>query len=62
MFDTNEIKTIDDLIEYRNAIIHADRKRQLKLLSGSKYTHKWFENTFRLIRRVLYKYVESPWN
>ena len=61
-FNTDEIKSIDDLIEYRNAIIHADRKKQLKLLSGSKYTHKWFEDTFKLIRRILYKYVESPWS
>ena len=62
MFTGDEIKTIDDLIEYRNAIIHADRKRQLKLLSCSKYTHKWFENAFKLIRRILYKYVENPWS
>lgn len=61
-FTINEISAIEDLIEYRNAIIHADRKKQLKLLSGSKYTYKWFEDTFKLIRRILYKYVESPWN
>lgn len=62
MFSANEIKAIDDLIEYHNAIIHADRKKQHKLLSGSKYTYKWFEDTFKVIRRILYKYVESPWN
>ena len=62
MFSTNEIKTIDDLIEYRNAIINADRKRQLKLLTGSKYTYKWFEDVFKLIRRILYKYVDNPWS
>lgn len=61
-FSTKEIKAIDDLIEYRNAIIHADRNRQLKLLSGSKYTHRWFESVFKLIRKILYDYVESPWN
>lgn len=61
-FSDGEIKAVDDLIEYRNAIIHADRKKQLKLLSGSKYTYKWFEDTFKIIRRILYKYVESPWN
>jgi len=62
MFSTDEIKTIDDLIEYRNVIIHADRKRQLKLLTGSKYTYKWFEDVFKLIRRILYKYVDNPWS
>jgi hypothetical protein len=61
-FSTNEIKAIDDLIEYRNAIIHADRKRQLKLLSESKYTFDWFEDVLKLIRRILYKYAENPWN
>lgn len=61
-FGKDEIKAIDDLIEYRNAVVHADRKRQLKLLSGSKYTHRWFENTFKLIRRILYRYVENPWS
>ena len=61
MFSADEIKAIDDLIEYRNAIIHADRKKQLKLLSGSKYKYKWFEDTFKIIRRILYKYVENPW-
>lgn len=61
-FDTNDIILIDDLVEYRNAIIHADRDKQLKLLSGAKYTHKWFEETFVLIRKVLFKYVESPWS
>ncbi len=62
MFSTDEIKTIDNLIEYRNAIIHADRKRQLKLLTGPKYTYKWFEDVFKLIRRILYKYVDNPWS
>ncbi len=61
-FSSDEIKSINDLIEYRNAIVHADRKKQLRLLSGSKYTYKWFEDTFKLIRRILYKYVDSPWN
>ena len=61
-FSTDEITAIEDLIEYRNAIIHANREKQLKLLSGSKYKYKWFEDTFKLIRRILYKYVESPWN
>lgn len=61
-FNDKEVNTIDDLIEYRNAIIHADRNKQLKLLSGSRFTHAWFENAFKLIRNILYKYVEHPWN
>mgnify|MGYP001592004209 CR=1 FL=1 len=60
-FNAVEIKRIDDLIDYRNAIIHADRKKQLKLLTGPKFSHKWFEDTFKLVRKILYKYVESPW-
>lgn len=34
MFSTNEIKAIDDLVEYRNAIIHADRKNNLNYYQG----------------------------
>jgi len=60
-YDLNNIKSIDDLIEYRNAIIHADRKKQLRLLSSSKYTYQWFKNTFKLIRKILRKYVDNPW-
>lgn len=60
-FSKKDIEAIDNLIEYRNAVIHADMAKQHKLLSGSKYTHSWFENTFRLIRKILYRYVENPW-
>lgn len=61
-FSKKDIDVVDDLIEYRNAIIHADMAKQHKLLSGSKYTHKWFENAFKLIRKILYRYAENPWN
>lgn len=61
-FGADDINLIDDLIEYRNAVIHADRDKQLKLLSGPKYTHKWFEETFKLVRKILYGYVENPWD
>lgn len=61
-FSKKDIENIDDLIEYRNAIIHADMNKQLKLLSGSKYTYKWFEDTSKLVRKILYKYAESPWS
>lgn len=61
-FSNKNIEAISDLIEYRNAIIHADMNKQYKLLSGSKYTHRWFKNAFKLIRKILYRYVENPWN
>jgi hypothetical protein len=61
-FETNEINRIDNLVEYRNAIIHADREKILKLIGGATYTHVWFEETFKLIRQILYRYVEKPWN
>lgn len=61
-FDKSEIEAIDSLIEYRNSVIHADRDKQLKLLSGKKYSHKWFEDTFKLIRRILYEFVQNPWS
>lgn len=60
-FTEENIENIDDLIEYRNAVIHADMTKQHKLLSGPKYTHKWFEGAFELIRKILYRYVEAPW-
>ena len=61
-FNPDEINRIDDLIEYRNAIIHADRDKILKLLGSAKYAYTWFGSTFELVRRILYLYVESPWN
>jgi len=61
-FSNKEVGIINDLVEYRNAIIHADRNKQLKFLSGSRYTHVWFETAFKLIRDILYKFVEHPWN
>lgn len=61
-FNKKDIEAIDDLVEYRNAIIHADMTKLHKLLSGSRYTYRRFEETFKLIRKILYRYVESPWN
>lgn len=61
-FEKEDVDKIDSLIEYRNAIIHADREKQLRLLSGSKYTFSWFEDTFKLMRKILYNYVEKPWS
>lgn len=61
-YSHDEIKRIDDLVEYRNAIIHADREKILKLLSGRVYTFAWFEETFNLVRKILYRYAENPWD
>lgn len=61
-FKPKDLNMIDDLIEYRNAIIHANRKKQLRLLSEAKYTYKWFEDVLRLVRNILYKYIENPWD
>lgn len=61
-FGQYEVDRTDNLVEYRNAIIHADRDKILKLLVGAKYTHSWFEDTFELVREILFKFVENPWN
>lgn len=61
-FNSDEIQRIDDLIELRNEIIHADREKILKLHGSVKYTFTWFEETFKLVRQILYRYVEKPWN
>lgn len=61
-YGRDEICMIGDLVDYRNAIIHADIKKLHKLLVGSKYTHMWFENAFKLVRKILFKYVEKPWD
>ena len=60
-FDNKEVALINDLIEYRNSIIHADRERQLKLITERKYTHQKFEETFKLIRLILFRFVKAPW-
>lgn len=61
-FKKEEIARIEKLVDYRNAIIHADREKILRLLSGAEYTHSWFEDIFILVREILYKYVEKPWD
>lgn len=61
-FGIDEIGRIEKLVDYRNAIIHADREKILRLLSGADYAHSWFEDTFSLVREILFKYVEKPWN
>lgn len=61
-FVADEIARIEKLVDYRNAIIHADREKILRLLSGTDYTHSWFEDAFKLVREILYKYVEKPWD
>lgn len=61
-FASDEVQRIDDLIELRNAVIHADREKILKLHGGAKYTFAWFEETFELVRQILYRYIEKPWN
>lgn len=58
-FDSQSVNKIAALINYRNALIHANRKEQLKLLS--KYTHVWFEEALNLVRNILYKFVQNPW-
>ncbi len=54
-YGTHEIGRIEKLVDYRNAIIHADREKLLSLLTGAAYT-------FKLVRAILYKFVESPWD
>jgi len=61
-FEKEEIERIEKLVDYRNAIIHADREKILRLNSGADYTFSWFEETFKLVRRILSKYVGSPWD
>lgn len=61
-FNQEEVNYIEGLVEYRNAIIHADRDKILKLLGGKKYTYIWFEDAFKLVRKILYQYSENPWD
>lgn len=59
-FEEKERRAVDDLIKYRNSIIHADSRKILNLLGGPKYTLSWFEETFELVRKVLIKFIEKP--
>ncbi len=61
-FDSEEVILIRDLIDYRNSIIHADRKKQLRLIQERKFTSGKFEKTFKLVRTILYRFVQSPWS
>jgi len=48
---------LNDLFEYRNAYVHADKKKQLSLLSSPKYLSKWWEECEEVIRKVLFKHI-----
>lgn len=61
-YEKEKIECIEKLVDYRNAIIHADRERLLSLFTGATYTHSWFEDTFKFVREILFKYVEKPWD
>ena len=61
-YEKEQIEHIEKLVDYRNAIIHADREKLLSLLTGATYTSSWFEDTFKLVREILFKYVEKPWD
>jgi len=59
-FESSEIKLIDKLIDYRNAIMHADIKKQIELISI--FTTQRFEESFNVARKILNKYIENPWS
>lgn len=61
-YGEDEADRIGKLVEYRNAIIHADREKLNSLYRGTLYTLGWFEETFKLVRKILYRYVEKPWD
>lgn len=61
-YGKTEVERIEKLVDYRNAIVHADREKLLSLFTGAVYTYSWFEETFKLVREILYKYVEKPWD
>ncbi len=58
----DEIERVEKLVDYRNAIIHADREKLLGLYGRGAYTHSWFEDTFLLVREILFRYAEKPWD
>lgn len=61
-YGKDEIERIEKLVDYRNAIIHADREKLLSLYGRGAYTHSWFEDTFSLVREILFKYAQKPWD
>lgn len=56
-----DIQMAEDLYDYRNAVVHANRTKQLQLLGGAKYTYAWFEECTELMRKIMSLYVEKPW-
>ena len=60
-FSNKEQDYLKDLFEYRNAYIHADKKKQLSLLSGPKFTLKWYEECEEVIRKALFNHVYKSW-
>lgn len=58
-YDAAAADRIGKLIDYRNAIIHADKEKVLSLYKDGDYTFSWFEETFELVRYILFKFTQN---
>ncbi|MCL4353215.1 hypothetical protein M1615_01930 [Patescibacteria group bacterium] len=56
-FSNIEVKAINDLFDFRNDYAHANKRKQPKLFLG----YPWWKNCEKLIRKILFKYLEKPW-
>lgn len=63
-FDSVEQKHVDDLFEFRNSYIHANKNKLEKLFSNknvNKYTSIWWDNCETVCRKILFTHVKNPW-
>ena len=59
--DVNKNK-IETLIDYRNAIIHADSSKQHKILKDKIWSTYMFINNYEeMLRKILQIYIEKQW-
>lgn len=60
-FDKTEQAYISELFTFRNAYIHANKKKQFELNLGSKFLSPWWEKCEKIMRKILFRHIELSW-
>ncbi|MGB2762756.1 MAG: hypothetical protein WBC21_04485 [Minisyncoccales bacterium] len=64
-FSKEDKEKIDTLFQYRNAVVHADIKKQMEIgnIENKQHPHHlhYYEDCEKIIRKSLHLYVKNPW-
>jgi hypothetical protein len=60
-FSQQECDKTGILYDYRNAVIHADYQKILKIIKQYKITNNFYDICEKILREILELYIEKPW-